>query len=153
MSLRGHHTLTLAHCLRTFAQENYSLSGEFHVLSKLIVCAVMLRGRHRGLPVAIDRAVILPFEFRQNPNGEDDDEDDSPQDSALSDGDGLNGQSQQNGDAYSGLSEKEKSSIPPSSLNVNPHVLQRRSWISESADSRRRTSSRVEEVDDPEGRL
>lgn len=24
----------------------------------------MLRGRHRGLPVAIDRAVILPFEFR-----------------------------------------------------------------------------------------
>ena len=26
----------------------------------------MLRGRHRGLPVAIDRAVILPFEFRDN---------------------------------------------------------------------------------------
>ena len=25
----------------------------------------MLRGRHRGLPVAIDRAVILPFEFRE----------------------------------------------------------------------------------------
>ena len=24
----------------------------------------MLRGRHRGLPVAIDRAVMLPFEFR-----------------------------------------------------------------------------------------
>lgn len=27
----------------------------------------MLRGRHRGLPVAIDRAVVLPFEFR-NPD-------------------------------------------------------------------------------------
>lgn len=25
----------------------------------------MLRGRHRGLPVAIDRAVMLPREFRQ----------------------------------------------------------------------------------------
>lgn len=25
----------------------------------------MLRGRHRGLPVAIDRAVMLPHEFRQ----------------------------------------------------------------------------------------
>lgn len=24
----------------------------------------MLRGRHRGLPVAIDRAVVLPFEYR-----------------------------------------------------------------------------------------
>lgn len=26
----------------------------------------MLRGRHRGLPVAIDRAVMLPTEFRQS---------------------------------------------------------------------------------------
>lgn len=24
---------------------------------------MMLRGRHRGLPVAIDRAILLPFEF------------------------------------------------------------------------------------------
>ena len=34
-----------------------------YTLSKLIVCAVMLRGRHRGLPVALDRAVLLPTEF------------------------------------------------------------------------------------------
>ena len=26
----------------------------------------MLRGRHRGLPVAIDRAVMLPAEFKQD---------------------------------------------------------------------------------------
>lgn len=26
----------------------------------------MLRGRHRGLPVAIDRAVMLPAEFEQD---------------------------------------------------------------------------------------
>lgn len=26
----------------------------------------MLRGRHRGLPVAIDRAVMLPFEFERD---------------------------------------------------------------------------------------
>ena len=25
----------------------------------------MLRGRHRGLPSAIDRAIILPFEFKE----------------------------------------------------------------------------------------
>jgi Trk-type K+ transport system membrane component len=40
--------------------ESYSFSGGWHVTSKLILCAVMLRGRHRGLPVAIDRAVLLP---------------------------------------------------------------------------------------------
>ncbi|KAK3079949.1 hypothetical protein LTS18_003525, partial [Coniosporium uncinatum] len=38
----------------------YSFSGAWHKLSKLILCAVMLRGRHRGLPVAIDKAVMLP---------------------------------------------------------------------------------------------
>ena len=33
---------------------NYSLCGDFRTLSKLILCAVMIRGRHRGLPVAIE---------------------------------------------------------------------------------------------------
>ena len=40
----------------------YSFCGGWHALSKLILCAVMIRGRHRGLPVAIDRAVLLPGE-------------------------------------------------------------------------------------------
>jgi Trk-type K+ transport system membrane component len=39
--------------------EAYSFSGGWHKASKLILCAVMLRGRHRGLPVALDRAVRL----------------------------------------------------------------------------------------------
>ena len=34
-----------------------------HTLSKLILCAVMIRGRHSGLPVALDRAIMLPKEF------------------------------------------------------------------------------------------
>ena len=42
--------------------ESYSLSGGWHICSKLILVAVMLRGRHRGLPVAIDRAILLPGE-------------------------------------------------------------------------------------------
>ncbi|ETW82205.1 potassium transporter [Heterobasidion irregulare TC 32-1] len=42
---------------------NFSLSGAMHTLSKLILCAVMIRGRHRGLPVALDRAIMLPKEF------------------------------------------------------------------------------------------
>ncbi|KAF9222488.1 TrkH-domain-containing protein [Gyrodon lividus] len=45
--------------------QNYSFSGAFRPLSKLIVCLVMIRGRHRGLPVAIDRAIMLPFEFQK----------------------------------------------------------------------------------------
>ncbi|KAK0610408.1 cation transport protein-domain-containing protein [Bombardia bombarda] len=40
----------------------YSFSGAWHTASKLVLCVVMLRGRHRGLPVALDRAVRLPGE-------------------------------------------------------------------------------------------
>ena len=40
----------------------YSFSGGWHSASKIVLCAVMLRGRHRGLPVALDRAVRLPGE-------------------------------------------------------------------------------------------
>ncbi|KAF8846857.1 TrkH-domain-containing protein [Acephala macrosclerotiorum] len=42
--------------------DQYSFCGAWHTLSKLILCAVMLRGRHRGLPVVIDMAVLLPGE-------------------------------------------------------------------------------------------
>ncbi|KAF7719536.1 Uncharacterized protein PECH_001532 [Penicillium ucsense] len=40
--------------------EFYSFSGAWHTLSKLVLCAAMIRGRHRGLPVAIDKAIMLP---------------------------------------------------------------------------------------------
>jgi len=40
----------------------YSFCGSWQTLSKVILCGVMIRGRHRGLPVAIDRAVLLPGE-------------------------------------------------------------------------------------------
>ncbi|CAI6080659.1 unnamed protein product [Clonostachys chloroleuca] len=41
---------------------SYSLSGGLYKGSKVVLVFVMLRGRHRGLPVAIDRAVRLPGE-------------------------------------------------------------------------------------------
>lgn len=56
--------------LLTCAQANYSFSGAFSTISKLIVCAVMIRGRHRGLPVAIDRAVMYPREYENQDYGE-----------------------------------------------------------------------------------
>ncbi|KZV64154.1 TrkH-domain-containing protein [Peniophora sp. CONT] len=45
---------------------NFSLSGAFSPLSKVIMCAIMLRGRHRGLPLKVDRAILLPKEFEQS---------------------------------------------------------------------------------------
>ncbi|KAK7973599.1 hypothetical protein PG989_015447 [Apiospora arundinis] len=41
---------------------NTSLSGQFTVFSKLVICAMMIRGRHRGLPYSLDRAILLPGE-------------------------------------------------------------------------------------------
>ncbi|OTB04755.1 hypothetical protein M426DRAFT_320613 [Hypoxylon sp. CI-4A] len=40
--------------------QSYSFSGGLYTGSKIIMIFVMLRGRHRGLPVALDRAVRLP---------------------------------------------------------------------------------------------
>lgn len=51
--------------------ESYSFSGSWHVASKLVLCAVMIRGRHRGLPVALDRAVRLPGEQLHHEEEED----------------------------------------------------------------------------------
>jgi hypothetical protein len=40
-------------------------------VSKLVLCAVMLRGRHGHLPVALDRAIMFPTEFaRREPESE-----------------------------------------------------------------------------------
>jgi len=47
---------------------NYSFSGEFSPLAKLVVIVIMLRGRHRGLPSAVDRSILLPSEFKSNPS-------------------------------------------------------------------------------------
>lgn len=45
-----------------FPSVSTSQSAQYHTLSKLILIALMVRGRHRGLPSAIDRAVQLPSE-------------------------------------------------------------------------------------------
>ncbi|RMD43663.1 hypothetical protein DV735_g1474, partial [Chaetothyriales sp. CBS 134920] len=44
---------------------NASLSAEFKVLSKLVIIAMQVRGRHRGLPYQLDRAVLLPSEEQE----------------------------------------------------------------------------------------
>lgn len=49
----------------------YSFSGSWYPGSKLVLCLVMLRGRHRGLPVALDRAVRLPGDDLREEEGGD----------------------------------------------------------------------------------
>ncbi|KAJ3464580.1 hypothetical protein MRS44_009366 [Fusarium solani] len=39
-----------------------SFCSEYSTFSKLVICAMMIRGRHRGLPYALDRAIVLPDE-------------------------------------------------------------------------------------------
>jgi hypothetical protein len=41
---------------------NASFSAEFGVIAKLVIIAMQVRGRHRGLPYELDRAILLPSE-------------------------------------------------------------------------------------------
>ncbi|OCK91161.1 potassium transport protein TRK1/TRK2 [Cenococcum geophilum 1.58] len=50
---------------------NASFSAEFKVLSKLIMISMQIRGRHRGLPYALDRAILLPSESLHRREDED----------------------------------------------------------------------------------
>ncbi|KAI1952733.1 low affinity potassium transporter [Ophidiomyces ophidiicola] len=45
-----------------YPKVNTSFSGQFKVISKLVIIAMMIRGRHRGLPYSVDRAILLPSE-------------------------------------------------------------------------------------------
>lgn len=50
---------------------NASFASEFNVISKLVIIAMQIRGRHRGLPYELDRAILLPSEHLHK--GEDED--------------------------------------------------------------------------------
>ncbi|KAK8239037.1 cation transport protein-domain-containing protein [Phyllosticta capitalensis] len=50
---------------------NTSFSAQFKPLSKLIIIAMQIRGRHRGLPYALDRAILLPSENLHRKEAED----------------------------------------------------------------------------------
>ncbi|QMW37290.1 hypothetical protein G4B11_000526 [Aspergillus flavus] len=49
----------------------YSFSAGWYSLSKVVLCAAMLRGRHRSLPVAIDKAIMLPGDYLERVEEED----------------------------------------------------------------------------------
>ena len=45
-----------------YANGDESLSSQFSVIGKLVIMAMVIRGRHRGLPYGLDRAILLPSE-------------------------------------------------------------------------------------------
>lgn len=45
-----------------YPNSNPSFSAQFRTLSKLVIIAMEIRGRHRGLPYDLDRAILLPSE-------------------------------------------------------------------------------------------
>ena len=45
-----------------YPDANASFSAQFSVVSKLVIIAMEIRGRHRGLPYELDRAILLPSE-------------------------------------------------------------------------------------------
>ncbi|PQE28534.1 putative potassium transport 1 protein [Rutstroemia sp. NJR-2017a WRK4] len=50
---------------------NASFSAEFNTISKLVIIAMQIRGRHRGLPYELDRAILLPSEHLQEKEAQD----------------------------------------------------------------------------------
>lgn len=50
---------------------NASLCSQFSVVGKLVIIAMQIRGRHRGLPYGLDRAVLLPSEHLDRKEAED----------------------------------------------------------------------------------
>ena len=50
---------------------NASFSAEFSVISKLVILAMEIRGRHRGLPYELDRAIMLPSDSLHKREDED----------------------------------------------------------------------------------
>ena len=45
-----------------YPDTNTSFLAQFSVVGKLVIIAMMIRGRHRGLPYELDRAILLPSE-------------------------------------------------------------------------------------------
>jgi hypothetical protein len=56
-----------------------SFCGQFKTFSKVVICLMMIRGRHRMLPYALDRAIMFPTDVqpRFGETGDQSNEDDT----------------------------------------------------------------------------
>ena len=74
-----------------YPNTNASFSAQFAVLSKLVIIAMQIRGRHRGLPYAVDRAIILPSEGQHRKEEQEGEKRLRRRGSAMSDMSGVSG--------------------------------------------------------------
>lgn len=43
-----------------YTGKSYNLTGGCKILSQVVISAIMMRGRHRRLPHALDQTIVLP---------------------------------------------------------------------------------------------
>ncbi|KAE8154193.1 cation transport protein-domain-containing protein [Aspergillus avenaceus] len=108
---------------------NASFVSQFKVLSKLVIIAMQLRGRHRGLPYALDRAILLPSEALNHHEVENAERRMRRRASSLSQMTSMDrrqSQAQQENAVSSGLDPRDKNGQPW--LNGSP-IVRRQSTI------------------------
>ncbi|WVQ96961.1 hypothetical protein IAU59_004070 [Kwoniella sp. CBS 9459] len=104
---------------------NFSFCGEFGTASKIVIIMVMLRGRHRGLPVAIDRAILLPKEYARivKPAGTDGSPDQGQgqkQGQMNNDGNNFNGDHQVTREK---VPHRGETQFEPTGIHLNPFAV------------------------------
>ncbi|CAG7950287.1 unnamed protein product [Penicillium salamii] len=103
---------------------NASFSAELKTLSKLIIIAMQIRGRHRGLPYELDRAILLPSESLQEKELQDAERRMRRCGSNLSDISAVNGPTTfANSRAESGTASARRPDVRPASLSTRSYEL------------------------------
>lgn len=74
-----------------YAWTESSLCAQLRGVSKLVILTMQVRGRHRGLPYALDQAILLPFELLSRGRGAQDWEEEEGYDGDDEDYDGWRG--------------------------------------------------------------
>lgn len=128
-----------------YPNTNPALSAQFSRLGKLIICLCLWRGRHRGLPYAVDRAVLLPSDLEEHDKDQEMRVNAAKTFAAISGG--LPAPDTGNGGPNSGMSSSRRGSALPRGATIT--FVGRRS----SAASGRRRSTRRRVTSFPETRV
>ena len=120
---------------------NASLSAEFSVIAKLVIIAMMVRGRHRGLPYELDRAILLPSEVLHRREDEDASRR-NHRNSNFSEGDVRRAASEGVFDQIIEEHLQRQTSDKSHSLSSNPHIQHVRSRVGDALAGLAMTTSR-----------
>ena len=103
---------------------NASFSAELKTLSKLSILAMQIRGRHRGLPYELDRAILPPPESLQKTELQDAERRMRRRGSNLSNISALNGPTHfANSRAETGTASARRTDVRPACLSTRSYDL------------------------------